>query len=78
MSSAVPNQHHAETGTYSRICTFDLQLPPGSYNVKVTALGTENLSQLGVGKAEGSPKLTVEDLNNDGVDEYRWKTTVFA
>jgi hypothetical protein len=60
----------AETGTYSDLI-FDLQLPPGSYNVKVTALGTENLSQLGVGKAEGSPGLTLVDLNNDGVDEYR-------
>ena len=36
---------------------FDLKVPPGSYNVKVTALGTENLSQLGVGKAPGSPRL---------------------
>jgi hypothetical protein len=60
----------AETGKYVDL-TFDLQLPAGSYNVKVTALGTENISQLGVGKAEGSPNLTILDLNNDGVDEYR-------
>ena len=51
--------------------TFDLEIPPGSYNVRVKALGTENISQLGVGKAEGSPRLTVLDLNNDGVEEYR-------
>jgi hypothetical protein len=60
----------AETGKYGNL-TFDLQVSPGSYNVKVTALGSENLSQLGVGKAEGSPQLTLIDLNNDGVDEYR-------
>ena len=60
----------AETGKYGDL-TFDLKVPAGSYNVKVTALGTENLSQLGVGKAEGAPKLTLVDLNNDGVDEYR-------
>jgi hypothetical protein len=59
----------AETGKYSDL-TFDLKVPPGSYSIKVTALGTENISQLGVGKAEGSPKLTLADLNNDGVDEY--------
>lgn len=60
---------NAETSTYGDL-TFDLPLPPGSYNVRVTALGTENISQLGVGRAEGSPKLTMKDLNNDGVDEY--------
>lgn len=59
----------AETGKFADL-VFDLQLPPGSYNVKVTALGIENLSQLGVGQASGSPRLTVSDLNQDGVDEY--------
>ena len=49
---------------------FGLEVPSGSYIVKVTALGTENESQLGVGKAEGSPRLSTVDLNNDGVDEY--------
>ena len=58
-----------ETGTF-RDMSFDLEVPAGSYDVKVTALGGENLSQLGVGKAEGSPKLSVVDLNGDGVDEY--------
>ena len=51
---------------------FDLDLPAGSYSVKVTALGVENISQLGVGEAVGAPPdLTAIDLNNDGVDEYR-------
>ena len=48
-----------------------LKLLAGSYIIKVTALGVENLSQLGVGKAEGAPKLSVIDLNGDGIDEYR-------
>jgi hypothetical protein len=59
----------AETGKYADI-VFDLKIPPGSYNVRVSAIGAENLSQLGVGKADGAPGLTVKDLNNDGVDEY--------
>jgi hypothetical protein len=60
----------AETGTFKDMA-FVLDLPPGSYRVKVTALGAENMSQLGVGKAEGSPGLSVIDLNGDGVNEYR-------
>ena len=60
----------AETGEFTDL-VFDLQLPPGSYSVKVTALGMENLSQLGVGKAAGTSRLTVADLNNDGVEEYQ-------
>ncbi len=59
----------AETGKYTDI-VFDLKVPSGNYNVRVTALGTENLSQLGVGKADGAPSLTVKDLNDDGVDEF--------
>ncbi len=34
---------------------FDLELDPGDYDVKVTALGVDYTSQLGVGKAEGKP-----------------------
>ncbi len=60
----------AETGTYMDIL-FDLDLPAGNYSVKVAALGVENFSQLGVGKAVGAPTLTAIDLNSDGVDEYR-------
>jgi hypothetical protein len=59
-----------ETGTFKDM-VFDLEVPPGGYAVKVAALGTENLSQLGVGNSEGAPILTVIDLNGDGVNEYR-------
>jgi hypothetical protein len=60
----------AEPGSFKDL-TFGLKVPAGNYNVKVIALGSENLSQLGVGKAEGAPGLTEVDLNNDGVNEYR-------
>ena len=50
---------------------FKLEVAPGSYNVTVTALGVEYVSQLGVGKAEGKPYVYAQDLNSDGVDEYR-------
>jgi len=51
---------------------FDLKVPSaGSYDVKVTAMGVTNISQLGVGKAIGKPKLYTVDLNNDGINEYR-------
>ena len=59
----------AETGTFKDI-SFNLEIAAGSYNVKVSAIGVETVSQLGVGTASGSPKLTVVDLNSDGVDEY--------
>lgn len=50
--------------------SFNLLLNKGSYNVKVSAYGAETTSQLGVGAAEGSPELTVIDLNADGINEY--------
>jgi len=59
-----------ETGTFKNI-SFDLEVPAGSYNVKVSALGVENLSQLGVGAATGDPYLYEADLNSDGIMEYR-------
>ncbi|AWO00674.1 hypothetical protein DLD77_02660 [Chitinophaga alhagiae] len=49
---------------------FDLKVPAGNYTVKVTALGTETTSQLGVGAAAGTATLTEADLNNDGINEY--------
>ena len=58
------------TSTFNNM-SFDLEVPPGSYNVKVSALGVENLSQLGVGAATGAPYLYEVDLNSDGVMEYR-------
>jgi len=60
----------AEKGKFKEL-SFDLEVPAGSYQVRVTALGIQNLSQLGVGKAEGSPTLSVVDLNGDGVNEYK-------
>ncbi len=51
--------------------TFDLEVPAGSYNVKVSAIGVENISQLGVGEASGKPYLYEVDLNSDGIMEYR-------
>ena len=51
--------------------SFDLELPAGNYNVKVSAMGVENISQLGVGQAEGKPYLYEVDLNSDGIMEYR-------
>jgi len=58
------------TGTFKNM-SFDLDVPPGSYKVKVSALGLENLSQLGVGTATGTPRLYEVDLNSDGIMEYR-------
>jgi len=59
----------AEKATF-RDMTFNIEAPPGGYNVKISALGEESINQLGVGKAEGSPTLTETDLDGDGVDEY--------
>ena len=59
-----------ETGTFKNI-SFDLEVPAGSYNVKASALGVENISQLGVGAATGAPYLYEADLNSDGIMEYR-------
>ncbi len=50
---------------------FDLELQPGNYNVKVSAMGVDYTSQLGVGKAEGRPYAYEIDINNDGVKEFR-------
>jgi hypothetical protein len=60
----------ASTGSFQQE-VFDLQLSPGNYIIKVSALGTETTSQLGVGKDEGKPQLSEVDLNGDGVMEYR-------
>jgi hypothetical protein len=58
------------TGTFKDM-SFDLEIPAGNYQVKVTALGVENLSQLGVGTATGAPYMYEVDLNSDGIMEYR-------
>jgi len=61
---------NASTGTFQEML-FELDVPSGNYEVKVSALGMENISQLGVGGAEGSSSIKAIDLNTDGIDEYR-------
>ncbi len=61
---------NTKQGTYNEM-EFDLNVKAGNYNVKISALGTEYLSQLGVGKAKGAPYVYETDLNNDGINEYR-------
>ncbi|MCE5346539.1 MAG: hypothetical protein LLG13_09680 [Bacteroidales bacterium] len=61
---------NAATGSFGEM-SFDLEVPAGGYKIKVSALGVENLSQLGVETASGAPMLYEIDLNNDGVNEYR-------
>ena len=60
----------AARATFKNI-SFDLDVPPGSYKVKVSALGLENISQLGVGASTGKPYLYAIDLNSDGIPEFR-------
>jgi len=57
------------TGTFKDMA-FDLQAPEGNYKVRVSALGVEAISQLGVRKAAGTATLKETDLNHDGIDEY--------
>ena len=57
-------------GTFHELL-FKLELPAGNYKVKLSALGVEYESQLGVGKAEGKPYVYALDLNADGINEYR-------
>ncbi|MEN8203751.1 MAG: hypothetical protein ABFS28_14230 [Bacteroidota bacterium] len=63
-------QYSAATGSHEALM-FELELPAGEYEVKVTALGMDYTSQLGVGKAEGKPYVYEVDLNSDGIKEYR-------
>lgn len=60
----------AEPGKFQTV-TFLLRVPAGSFNVKSSALGGENETQLGVGEQAGSPYLYEVDLNADGINEYR-------
>jgi len=59
----------AVKGSYTDM-NFSLKLREGGFNVKISALGTEMITQLGVGKPSGSPTLLAKDLDGDGVDEY--------
>jgi hypothetical protein len=58
------------TGTFKDML-FKLEVPAGNYRVKLSALGVDYESQLGVGKAEGKPYVYAVDLNADGINEYR-------
>lgn len=58
------------TGTFKDML-FHLKVPAGNYTVKVSALGITYTSQLGAGDATGKPYLYTQDLNSDGIDEYR-------
>jgi hypothetical protein len=60
---------NAQTAAFADM-SFTLGVEAGSYTVRVSALGIENFTQLGVGKSSGAPKLTVVDIDGDGVDEY--------
>ncbi len=60
----------AETGRYARL-SFSLPLAAGSYKVVVTALDQSAECQLGIGEASGHAYLYEDDLNNDGIPEYR-------
>ncbi|MCK4855302.1 MAG: hypothetical protein KAT31_13585, partial [Bacteroidales bacterium] len=53
----------AKQGSFQDLL-FELEAPPGGYNVRVTCLGQEYVSQLGVGKAEGS--VSVHEVDVDG------------
>ncbi len=63
-------QGYVEPGKF-RTLDFQLKVRSGQYDVKVTALGAENISQLGVGEKSGKPYLYETDLNGDGISEYR-------
>jgi len=60
----------AGTGKHQEM-EFRLPLKPGSYTVKVSALGASNETQLGVGQAAGKVTVSAVDLNADGINEYR-------
>ncbi|HEY4156405.1 MAG TPA: hypothetical protein VGM24_13280, partial [Puia sp.] len=60
----------AASGSFQNML-FELALPQGNYTVKVSALGLDYSSQLGVGKPEGQTQAYTIDLNHDGVSEYR-------
>jgi hypothetical protein len=60
----------AATGGYAKT-VVELKLPAGDYDVKVSALGVNTTTQLGVGKNEGKAFAYELDLNADGIKEYR-------
>ncbi len=60
----------AKQGSFQDLL-FELEAPPGGYNVRVTSLGQVYVSQLGVGKAEGNISVREVDLDGDGINEFQ-------
>lgn len=54
---------------------FSLPLSPGAYTVLTSAQGLEQTCQLGVGEMKGSAYLYEDDLNADGIKEYRMENS---
>ena len=50
---------------------FNPDIKPGNYQTRVSALNTDCVGQLGVGKKSGHAYLYEMDLNSDGITEYR-------
>lgn len=61
---------HIPPGKFAELI-FRLPLPPGSFEVEVSALGGWTVSQLGVEAGQGNPRAYEVDLNGDGISEYR-------
>lgn len=61
---------NAKQGSFQDLL-FELEAPPGGYNVRVTSLGQEYISQLGVGKAEGNITVREIDVDGDGINEFQ-------
>ena len=60
----------AKQGSYQEVL-FELMLPPGAYKVRISALGQEYVSQLGVGEASGNATVRAIDLDGDGNNEFQ-------
>ena len=59
-----------EKGTFQTL-TFDVRQNPGTYTVKIEAMGVTASTQLGIDGDTGSATLKEVDLNNDGINEYQ-------
>ncbi len=59
-----------EQGSFKDLL-FDLEAPPGGYNVRISALGQEYVSQLGIGGVEGSASVSAIDVDGDGTNEFQ-------
>lgn len=61
---------HTETASWEEQI-FKLNVTPGDYIVRTSALDLTAETQLGVGKAEGKPYVYEVDIDGDGINEYR-------